>query len=146
MSLKKELEDIRIEIVLQHIIEKSNNKIQITKEDETVYYICQILGVMGNYNSPMEILSLLSPHTKEAFIEINAIKYGELFDNAYKQIESESNNIKGFFRSLKLKKVTTPIIKDLYDKINFLNNESDLISNYLLPYIIKNYGNLFVEN
>lgn len=146
MNLKKELEDKKIETVLQHIIDKSNKKIQITKEDETVYYICQILGVMGNYNSPMEILNLLSPHTKEAFIEINAIKYGEIFDKAYRQIENENNNIKGFFKSLKLKKAATPIIKDLYNKIDFLNEESDLVSNHLLPYINKNYPNVFVED
>lgn len=146
MSLKKELEDKKIETVLQHIIDKSNKKIQITKEDETVYYICQILGVMGNYNNPMEILNLLSPNTKEAFIEINAIKYAEVFDKAYKQIEDENNKIKGMFRYFKLKKVVTPIIKDLYNKIDFLNKESDLVSNHLLPYIIKNYANLFVED
>ena len=142
MNFQKKLEEKKIEVVLEHIIDKSNNKIQITKEDETVYYICQIIGVMGNYNSPMEMLNLLTSHTKEAFIEINAMKYGEIFDKAYRQIENENNNIKGFFKSLKLKKVATPIIKDMYDKIDFLNKEDDLVSNYLVPYIVKNYRNL----
>ena len=37
MNFTKELEDKKIEIVLNHIIDKSNKNIKLTHEDETVY-------------------------------------------------------------------------------------------------------------
>lgn len=120
---------------------KYKNNEKTTVVDDTVYHILNIITVMGTNNNPIKILDVLAPNTKDAFRLIKANKFGKIIDDYYKKIFAEYQNTRGFFKSFKFKKIATNIINEMYEKIDKENEKNDLISGYLIPYIIENYSN-----
>ena len=139
MAFTEEQENKIISQTLDIINEKFKNNQETTIVDDTIYHILNIITVMGSNNNPIKLLDVLAPNTKDAFKLIGANKFGKIINDHYKQVFTEYQNSRGLFKSFKFKKIAISILNTMYEKIEQENEKHDLISEYLIPYIMDNY-------
>ena len=142
-TVDTEYENLVITKAIEHIVEKYVTNQKVSINDETVYYICQIISIMGTSNNKLKIFRLISSRTKDAFARIRAVEYAEFFGEFCKEVKDKLREYMGFFDAFKRRRYLKKMSDVLYERIQLIDVAVPLISTYLVPFILENYSELF---
>ncbi|MBE6124260.1 MAG: hypothetical protein E7184_01790 [Erysipelotrichaceae bacterium] len=118
-------------------IHKNDPEYKPSLPDDTAYYIYLVICALSEGGYYRYIETAYSDKTPDAFNEIGASEYANLFAKFNKALFEESNKVKGLFkgfRRMKILRKHTYVFKEEWEK---LDTKKPLIPTYVNPYLKK---------